>query len=95
MFDSSYDHPYNFNKAQKIILFVSKVLIDLIGGCLLGLSSFNIYNYLYKHQKYKEPTILVFYFAAVSTILLCMAITFVIPITNYCYLEWLMAIYGI
>ena len=42
----------------------------ILDVAILGLATYNIYNYLYKQQKYKVPSILIFYIGAVFLLFL-------------------------
>ena len=49
-----------------------KIAIFIVGGSLLGVSFYNIYNYLIKQGKYKDWTNLLLYFAIVSILITLM-----------------------
>ena len=56
---------FNFSSSQTVWLYAIKSFMIMLDLAILNLAIFNIYNYLYKQQKYKVLSILIFYICAV------------------------------
>ena len=69
-------------------LNVSKGLSYATGGIVLILASYNIYNFVYKQQKYKVWTILLFYIFTVLILISSIWVAAILPFDNYCALVW-------
>ena len=72
--------------ALKVIM-----LTFCIPGLIFGF--YNVYKFLYRQGKYKEPINVIVYIAAILCLLLNVAYTMLTPITDFCNLDWFLTSY--
>ena len=85
----------DFTPYQMKWFTVAKIVVFVLGAMLLILCSYNVYNYLLKHHKFKQLTISLFYVTAIINMVLLIIYSLIVPYRDYCKWEWMVLLYGI
>ena len=64
------------------------------GSVLCFFGVYNVYNYLYKQEKYKMWVNTLLYIASILCVTLNMAYSLLVPISDYCNPNWFLTSYA-